>query len=308
MMFRMVSIALAVGIALYSAAMFAQNEVPAWCRALPRAEFKDLQRVPLSQSWGDLVLPDDMRASIDGFLDRVRFRGDVMGRWGFGRKVGRGHGITALFSGPPGTGKSMVAGLIAAELGLDLYIVNLSRVASKWLGETEKNLGVAFDEAERSAAVLFFDEADALFAKRTEVRDSHDRYANLEVNYLLQRVETFTGLVILASNRRAAIDEAFLRRLRFLIRFEMPDRAARLELWRRAFPPEADRDELDWDALAASDLAGANIQSAALAAAYLAAAAGEPIAADHVAVALRREYDKLGRAFPGLPVGNGAQT
>jgi SpoVK/Ycf46/Vps4 family AAA+-type ATPase len=180
-------------------------------------------------------------------------------------------------------------------------------VVSKYIGETEKNLATAFGEAERAGAVLLFDEADALFGKRTEVRDAHDRYANLEVNYLLQRVETFTGLVLLATNRGAAIDDAFLRRLRFSIRFELPDRALRRELWRRAFPREAALGRLSWEALAGAELAGGNIQSAALSAAYLAASDGGAIADAHVEHALRREYEKLGKAWPGLaPARSGA--
>ena len=167
---------------------------------------------------------------------------------------------------------------------------------SKYIGETEKNLSAAFDEAERGSAVLFFDEADALFGKRTEIRDAHDRYANLEVNYLLQRVETFTGLVILASNRQAALDEAFLRRLRFVIRFELPDADLRRRLWRRSFPDGAKLAELDWEALAAAELAGGSIQSAALAAAYLAAADGGTITeGSRRRTRCVREHEKLGQ-------------
>jgi SpoVK/Ycf46/Vps4 family AAA+-type ATPase len=176
-------------------------------------------------------------------------------------------------------------------------------VVSKYVGETEKNLAAAFDEAERAGAVLFFDEADALFGKRTEVRDAHDRYANLEVAYLLQRVETFTGLVLLATNRQAAIDDAFLRRLRFVIRFEAPDAALRRRLWERSFPSEASLGPLDFDALASAELTGGNIQASALAAAYLAAADGGVITREHVEHALAREYDKLGRAWAGLRPG-----
>ncbi len=190
--------------------------------------------------------------------------------WGFRRRLPRGQGVAVLFAGPPGTGKTMAAEAIADALEQDLYRIDLSAVVSKYIGETEKNLATAFDEAERAGAVLFFDEADALFGKRTEVRDAHDRYANLEVNYLLQRVETFTGLVVLASNREAALDEAFLRRLRFIVRFELPDARLRKRLWQRSFPPEAAHEGLDWDALARGELSGGNIQSAALAAAYLA--------------------------------------
>lgn len=256
----------------------------------------------------DLVVSTDTRAQLDELLAHVVHQTLVLDTWGFRHRLPRGQGVAALFAGPPGTGKTMAAEALAHALHHDLYRVDLSSVVSKWLGETEKNLASAFDEAERSGAVLFFDEADALFATRTEVRDAHDRYANLEVNYLLQRVEAFTGLVILASNRRSALDEAFLRRLRFVIHFEMPGRDARRELWSRSFPPAADRVELDWDALAAGELAGASIQNVALSAAFLAAGDGGRITIDHLALALGREYDKLGKSFPGLPTATGAST
>ena len=248
----------------------------------------------------DLVLEPDARRKLDELVAHVALQHVVLDDWGFRRRLPRGQGVAALFAGPPGTGKTMAAEAVAAALGQDLFRIDLSAVVSKYIGETEKNLATAFREAERAGAVLLFDEADALFGKRTEVRDAHDRYANLEVNYLLQRVETFTGLVILATNRGAAIDDAFLRRLRFSIRFEVPDRDLRRELWRRAFPREAALARLPWESLAEAELAGGNIQSAALAAAYLAAGDGGAIAGAHVEHALRREYEKLGKAWPGL--------
>jgi AAA+ superfamily predicted ATPase len=247
----------------------------------------------------DLVLRGDARRALDELVAHVALQDVVLDGWGFRRRLPRGQGVAALFSGPPGTGKTMAAEAVASALGQDLYRIDLSAVVSKYIGETERNLASAFSEAERAGAVLLFDEADALFGKRTEVRDAHDRYANLEVNYLLQRVETFTGLAILATNRGSAIDDAFLRRLRFAIRFELPDRQLRRELWRRAFPPEAALAPMRWDALAEAELAGGNIQAAALAAAYLAAGDGDVIGPSHVERALRREYDKLGRAWPG---------
>ena len=248
----------------------------------------------------DLVLTDDAHAQLRELVAHVALQHVVLDGWGFRRRLPRGQGVAVLFAGPPGTGKTMAAEAIADALEQDLYRIDLSAVVSKYIGETEKNLAAAFDEAERAGAVLFFDEADALFGKRTDVRDAHDRYANLEVNYLLQRVETFTGLVILASNREAALDEAFLRRLRFIIRFELPDARLRRRLWERSFPAEAARSELDWDALADGELAGGSIQSAALSAAYLAAQDGGVIGHAHVEHALRREYEKLGRAWTGL--------
>jgi SpoVK/Ycf46/Vps4 family AAA+-type ATPase len=247
----------------------------------------------------DLVLPADVRAQLDELVAHVALQDVVLDGWGFRRRLPRGQGVAALLAGPPGTGKTMAAEALAAALGQDLYRIDLSAVVSKYIGETEKNLSLAFDEAERAEAVLLFDECDALFGKRTEQRDAHDRWANLEVNHLLQRVETFTGLVILATNRRAALDEAFLRRLRFTIRFDPPDVALRRELWRRAFPPQTPRAELDWDALAARELTGGNVQASALAAAFLAAADGEPVGERHLSRALRREYDKLGKAWTG---------
>jgi AAA+ superfamily predicted ATPase len=248
----------------------------------------------------DLVLADDAHAQLRELVTHVALQHVVLDDWGFRRRLPRGQGVAVLFAGPPGTGKTMAAEAIADALEQDLYRIDLSAVVSKYIGETEKNLASAFDEAERAGAVLFFDEADALFGKRTDVRDAHDRYANLEVNYLLQRVETFTGLVVLASNREAALDQAFLRRLRFIVRFELPDARLRKRLWKRSFPPEATHAGLDWDALARGELSGGNIQSAALAAAYLAAGDGGVIRPEHVEHALRREYDKLGRAWPGL--------
>ena len=223
-------------------------------------------------SLDDLVLAGETEAKLRELVAHVALQHVVLDEWGFRRRLPRGQGVAALFTGPSGTGKTTAAEALARELRQDLYRIDLSAVVSKYIGETEKNLASAFDEAERGSAVLFFDEADALFGKRTEVRDAHDRYANLEVNYLLQRVETFTGLVDPREQPAARPStRRFLRRLRFVIRFEAPDAALRRRLWRRSFPGEARVGELDWDALAAAELAGGSIQSAALAAAYLAA-------------------------------------
>jgi hypothetical protein len=251
----------------------------------------------------DLVVTGKVRDQLDELVAHVALQHVVLDGWGFRRRLPRGQGVAALFAGPPGTGKTMAAEAVAAELDQDLFRIDLSAVVSKYIGETEKNLSAAFDEAERAAAVLFFDEADALFGRRTQVHDAHDRYANLEVDYLLQRVESFTGLVILATNREAAVDSAFVRRLRFTIRFEQPDLALRRELWRRAFPPQALVADLDWDALADIELSGGSIQSAAVAAAYLAAREGVSVGPDHVSRALGRELEKLGRAWYGLETG-----
>jgi AAA+ superfamily predicted ATPase len=257
-------------------------------------------------SLDDLVLAGETEAKLRELVAHVALQHVVLDDWGFRRRMPRGQGVAALFTGPSGTGKTTAAEALARELGQDLYRIDLSAVVSKYIGETEKNLATAFDEAERASAVLFFDEADALFGKRTEVRDAHDRYANLEVNYLLQRVESFTGLVVLTSNRPAALDEGFLRRLRFVIRFDAPDAALRRRLWERSFPDSARVAELDWDALAAAELAGGSIQSAALAAAYLAAGDGGVITEQHLAHALLREHQKLGKAWSGIRAGAAA--
>jgi SpoVK/Ycf46/Vps4 family AAA+-type ATPase len=188
----------------------------------------------------------------------------VLGEWGFEGKIATGRGLSVLFSGPPGTGKTMAAGVIANQLDLDLYRIDLSQVVSKYIGETEKNLSRIFAEAETSNTVLLFDEADALFGKRTEISDAHDRYANIETSYLLQRMEEYRGLAVLATNRKASLDSAFLRRLRFLLDFPFPDRDARRRLWEIAFPAEAPRDGLDLDALAGLELTGASIHAVAL--------------------------------------------
>jgi AAA+ superfamily predicted ATPase len=248
----------------------------------------------------DLVLTEKAQAQLAELVAHVALQHVVLDEWGFRRRLPRGQGVAALFAGPPGTGKTMAAEAIASELRQDLYRIDLSAVVSKYIGETEKNLASAFEEAERAGAVLFFDEADSLFGKRTEVHDAHDRYANLEINYLLQRVETFTGLVILASNRQSDLDEAFLRRLRFTIKFELPDEEQRRELWRRSFPDAAQLGAIEWDSLAVLELSGGSIQSAALSAAYLAATDGDTIDGRHVDRALEREFEKLHRAWPGL--------
>jgi SpoVK/Ycf46/Vps4 family AAA+-type ATPase len=210
-----------------------------------------------------------------------------------------------LFSGPPGTGKTYSAEVLANALGMDLLLVDISRVVSKWIGETEKNLGAVFDTAERAQAVCFFDEADALFGKRTEVSDAHDRYANLETAYLLSRLERFEGLAILATNLRSNIDPAFLRRMEFIVDFEEPDREERFRLWRRHIPDEtllaADVNLYEFAAL--YPVVGGFIKNAAVSAAFLAAADGGSITRHHFLRAIRREYDKSGKPFPGMPVG-----
>ena len=250
------------------------------------------RRLEPRYDWDDIVLPIDLAGQLREIAGQVGHRFQVYERWGFGTKLARGRGITVLFAGPSGTGKTMAAEVLANDLGLDLYRIDLAGVVSKYIGETEKNLRRLFDAAERTGCVLFFDEADALFGKRTEVRDSHDRYANIEINYLLQRMEDYRGLAILATNMRSLLDHAFLRRLRFILDFPFPDRASRRDIWERVFPPEAGAD-IDPDALSRLEIAGGSIRSIAVNAAFFAAQDGTPIGMGHVMRAARREYTKI---------------
>ena len=219
-------------------------------------------------------------------------------RWGFAAKGTRGLGLSALFAGPSGTGKTMAAEVLANDLRLDLYSIDLSQLVSKYIGETEKNLRRVFDAAEASGAILLFDEADALFGKRTEVKDSHDRYANIEVSYLLQRMEAYRGLAILTTNHRSSLDQAFLRRLRFVVQFPFPDAAHRAEIWRHIFPSATPTQGLNLTLLSKLNVAGGNIRNIALNAAFLAAHAGGPVRMDHLLAAARMEYEKLERTLP----------
>jgi hypothetical protein len=251
-------------------------------------------------AWDDLILSDDMRASLRELVGRVRCRSTVLERWGMERVASSARGITALFQGGPGTGKTLAAGALARELGFELWRVDLSRVLSRWLGETEKNLGAVFDAAEEGEIILLFDEADSLFGKRTEVRSSHDRYANAEVNYLLQRLDSFSGLAVLTTNFGAAIDPAFRRRLSLHLQFPFPDEDERLRLWRAHLPPAVPvAGALDLAALAHKyQMSGGYIRNAALRAAYLAAAEGSALSSAHLHHAIEAEYrdhGKLGR-------------
>jgi ATPase family protein associated with various cellular activities (AAA)/winged helix domain-containing protein len=266
------------------------------CRARARPRLDELaQRVPALAGWDDLVLPEPQRTLLREITAHVRHRATVYDEWGFARKSARGLGISALFSGPSGTGKTMAAEVIAGELRLDLYRIDLSSVVSKYIGETEKNLRRLFDAAEGSGAVLLFDEADALFGKRTEVRDSHDRFANIEISYLLQRMEAYRGLALLTTNLREALDPAFLRRIRFVVEFPVPDDDARREIWRGVFPEATPLDRVDPELLARLHVAGGNIRNIGLGAAFLAAEAGEPVRMEHVRRAACSEYVKIGR-------------
>jgi DNA polymerase III delta prime subunit len=251
------------------------------------------EKIEARRSLDELVLPADALQQIREIASQVEQRNRVYEQWGFGAKLSRGRGIAALFAGPSGTGKTMAAEVLARHLDLDLYRVDLAGVISKYIGETEKNLKRVFDAAEESGAILFFDEADALFGKRSEVRDSHDRYANIEINYLLQRMEDYRGLAILATNRKSSLDSAFLRRLRFLVEFPFPSAADRVRVWRGAFPKEAEVNGLDFEALGRLEISGGNISNIALNAAFLAAGEGTAIDMRHVLTAARREYSKI---------------
>jgi SpoVK/Ycf46/Vps4 family AAA+-type ATPase len=233
----------------------------------------------------------------------VRRRSAVYDAWGFGARGSRGLGIAALFAGASGTGKTMAAEVLAAELALDLYRIDLSSVVSKYIGETEKNLRRVFDAAEEGGSILLFDEADALFGKRSEVRDSHDRYANIEVSYLLQRMESYRGLAILTTNQKSALDPAFLRRLRFVVQFPFPDPPQRAEIWRGIFPAETPTEGLAPERLARLNVAGGNIRSIALNAAFLAADEGEPVRMEHLLRAARSEYVKLEKPLSESEIG-----
>jgi SpoVK/Ycf46/Vps4 family AAA+-type ATPase len=266
------------------------------CREVSSIALDDLAvRIEPCFSWTDIVLPGETLLQLRELADQVRRRAVVYETWGFGAQLGRGRGVNALFAGVSGTGKTMAADILARELNLDLHRIDLSGVVSKYIGETEKNLRRIFDAG--GGTILFFDEADALFGARSEVRDSHDRYANIEVNYLLQRMEDHTGIAILATNRKASLDAAFLRRLRFVIDFPFPDADSRRRIWRQVFPPKAAVDELDLDLLSRWEIAGGNIRNIALNAAFLAAADAKPIGMKHIVRAAVREYRKIDRVI-----------
>ncbi len=249
--------------------------------------------------WNDLVLPEAQKSTLRQIVSHVRHRLRVYHDWGFADKSVRGLGISTLFSGESGTGKTMAAEVLAGELGLELYGIDLSAVVSKYIGETEKNLRRLFDAAEENGAVLLFDEADALFGKRSEVKDSHDRYANIEVSYLLQRMEVYRGLAILTTNLKKALDTAFQRRLRFVVQFPFPDQQQRERIWRGIFPAATPLDGIDYAKLARLSVAGGHIRNIALDAAFLAAEAGESIDMHHLLGAARANAAKRERSLSG---------
>jgi SpoVK/Ycf46/Vps4 family AAA+-type ATPase len=253
------------------------------------------QRLELKVAWEDLVLPDDEMNTLRQVADQVKQRNKVYEEWGFARKMNRGLGINALFAGESGTGKTMAAEVIANSLRLHLYRIDLSAVVSKYIGETEKNLRLLFDAAEEGRAILLFDEADALFGKRSEVKDSHDRYANIEISYLLQRIEAYRGLAILATNMLNALDTAFMRRLRFVVKFPFPSVADRKRIWQKVFPADMPREGLDYDRLARLSLTGGSIHNVALNSAFMAAQASTPVQMPLILSAARSEFRKLDR-------------
>ncbi|MGB0562418.1 MAG: ATP-binding protein [Spirulinaceae cyanobacterium] len=260
----------------------------------PRLE-RLAQCITVKARWEHLVLPEAVQDRLQQIIQQVRQRALVYDDWGFRARLNRGLGTAALFAGESGTGKTMAAEVIAGELDLQLYRIDLSAVVSKYIGETEKNLRQLFDAAESGGAILFFDEADSLFGKRSEVKDSHDRYANIGIDYLLQRLEAYRGLAILATNFKDALDTAFLRRLRFVVEFPFPSVELRQQLWRRVFPTAVPVGELDYDQLARLNLTGGAISNIAINAAFRAATLQEPVGMTVVMAAVRAELEKLGR-------------
>jgi AAA+ superfamily predicted ATPase len=286
------------GPAAEGAAPLVPRELWASCRSLSRPRLEDLaQRIVSSAGWDDLILPELQKQTLRQIASQVRHRMTVYRTWGFSAKGRRGLGVSALFTGESGTGKTMAAEVLARELDLDLYRIDLSSVVSKYIGETEKNLKQVFDAAEEGGVILLFDEADALFGKRSDVKDSHDRYANIEVSYLLQRVEAYQGLAILTTNLKSSMDRAFQRRIRFTLNFPFPDAAQREAIWGRIFPGQTPTLGLDPRRLAKLNVAGGNIRNIALNAAFLAAEDGEgrPVEMKHLVRAAKFEAEKIER-------------
>ena len=270
------------------------------CRLQARQGLDELaQRIePLAQ-WEDIVLPEAQLSTLREIAMHVRQRAKVYESWGFASKGSRGLGISALFAGSSGTGKTMAAEVLANELKLDLYRIDLSQIVNKYIGETENNLRKVFDAAEQSGAILLFDEADALFGKRSDVKDSHDRYSNIECSYLLQRMEAYSGFSLLTTNMKQSLDQAFLRRIRFVVQFPFPGAEQRAEIWRRVFPTKTPTENLDIKTLSRLDITGGNIRNIAMNGAFLAAEAGDSIKMPHLEQAARGEYLKLEKQTTG---------
>ncbi len=255
--------------------------------------------------WDDIVLPEHSKKLMKTACDQVRYRHKVYDTWGFSGKIAYGKSVSMIFTGPPGTGKTMAAQIIAGDLGLDIYRISLANVVSKYIGETEKNLDEIFDKAKKSKVVLFFDEADVLFSKRTEVKDSNDKYSNMESAFLLQKIEEYNGIVILATNFVQNFDEAFKRRMKLMIDFPFPDASRRMEMWHRAFPDKLPLRDIDYDYLVNNfELSGSNIKNIALHSAFLAASDGSgTVGMKHLIAALKNEYSKSGKAFTKAEAG-----
>jgi SpoVK/Ycf46/Vps4 family AAA+-type ATPase len=247
-------------------------------------------------------LPDEQLNRLREIAAQVKQRSKVYNDWGFALKTSRGLGISALFAGESGTGKTMAAEVLANDLQLDLYKIDLSKVVNKYIGETEKNLKRVFDAAEDGGAILLFDEADALFGKRSEVKDSHDRYSNIEVSYLLQRMEAYRGLAILTTNMKKALDTAFLRRLRFIVHFPFPDTAQRAEIWKKIFPGNTPVQDLDNEKLSKLSLPGGSISNIALNAAFYAAGENKKVSMYHISKAAKAEYDKIEKPLTNIEI------
>ncbi|MGP1383377.1 MAG: ATP-binding protein [Thainema sp.] len=286
-----------------SRAVSFSNALWRYCRDQARPRLDELaQRIDARATWATLVLPDKEKAVLHEVSAHVKQRSRVYDTWGFGEQGSRGLGISALFAGGSGTGKTLSAEVLANDLNLDLYRIDLSSIVSKYIGETEKNLRRVFDAAEGGGVILLFDEADALFGKRSDVKDSHDRYANMEVSYLLQRMESYQGLAILTTNLKRSIDQAFLRRIRFVVQFPFPDASQREEIWQRVFPSQMPKGKLKYDKLANLSVPGGNIRNIALNAAFLAADADEEVGMKHILEAAKSEYMKLERPITDAEV------
>jgi len=271
------------------------------CCSYTRPKVDELaQRIEPVATWDDIVLPETQKNILKEISAQVKQRIKVYDEWGFATKGSRGLGITALFAGESGTGKTMASEVLANELGLDLYKIDLSKVVNKYIGETEKNLKKIFDAAEDGGAILLFDEADALFGKRSDVKDSHDRYSNIEVSYLLQRMEAYRGLAILTTNMKNALDKAFMRRIRFVINFPFPDAIQRAEIWNRIFPNDTPKQDIDLDRLSKLTIPGGSIRNIALNAAFYAADEDKPVRMSHIYKAARTEYDKIDKPFNNM--------
>ncbi|MEX6688171.1 ATP-binding protein [Danxiaibacter flavus] len=280
------------------------NDLWKTCCIHSRPDIGELaHRIEAIAQMDDLILPEAQKEILRDLIIHTKYRAQVYNDWGFAQRNNRGLGITAIFAGESGTGKTMASEVLAKELKLDLYRIDLSQVVNKYIGETEKNLKRIFDAAEDGGAILLFDEADALFGKRSEVKDSHDRYANVEISYLLQRMEAYRGLAILTTNMKNVMDKAWMRRIRFVVQFPFPDIEQRAEIWKRIFPSATPLNNLDIAKLARLNIAGGNIKNIAMNAAFIAASEGDAVSMQHVQRALRSEYEKIEKSLTNTEIG-----